>query len=168
MKFHRSNGGLSRYVKIRYFFEEIRKESISNDDVLKYATMFSEVMRAKLIDTSLLIMDSVNYIKQNYNKKKFHIVSGSDQNELRFICEKLELDKYFLSIHGSPTAKNELVSTLLNEYKYVSSDTVLIGDSINDYEAANNNGIDFIGYNNVELINLGRAYLKDFSDKIIQ
>lgn len=28
--FHNNNGGLSRYVKFRYFFENIRKEEISS------------------------------------------------------------------------------------------------------------------------------------------
>ena len=30
MKYHQANGGLSRYVKFRYFFEEIRKENVSD------------------------------------------------------------------------------------------------------------------------------------------
>lgn len=41
MAFHLKNGGLSRYVKFRYFFEEIRKETISEDEVSIWASKFS-------------------------------------------------------------------------------------------------------------------------------
>ena len=39
---------------------------------------------------------------------------------------------------------------------------LLIGDSINDYEAAKVNGISFFGYNNKMLIQKG-AYIEKFS-----
>jgi len=39
----------------------------------------------------------------------------------------------------------------------------LIGDSINDYKAADVNGIKFYGFNNVEIKNKCNLYLDDFS-----
>jgi hypothetical protein len=41
----------------------------------------------ELIKPENLILDSLNYIKNNYEKYNFHIVSGSDQEELRFLCK---------------------------------------------------------------------------------
>ncbi|WP_431242699.1 HAD family hydrolase [Flavobacterium sp. P21] len=105
MDYHRKNGGLSRYHKFRYFFEEIRKESITEDEIQGLAKQFSTVMLESLLDESLLIKDTVIFIEENYTKYNMHIVSGSDGNELRYICEKLGLSKYFISIHGSPTPK---------------------------------------------------------------
>ncbi|WP_158975124.1 HAD family hydrolase [Cellulophaga sp. L1A9] len=151
LEFHRINGGLSRYVKIRYFFEEILKKEVSENTIIKFASKFSEYMRAELTQKKYLIEETVNFIGQNYNKYNFHIVSGSDQNELRFLCEKLEINTFFLSIHGSPTPKIQLVKDLLTIYKYDKKEVFLIGDSINDYEAATINSIDFIGYNNEDL-----------------
>lgn len=90
-----------------------------------------------------------------------HIVSGSDQKELRFLCQELNVAKFFLSIHGSPTHKNDLVKNLINSHQYRIDELVLIGDSINDYEAAKINDIDFIGYNNIALKEFG-AYLDTF------
>ena len=37
------------------------------------------------------------------------------------------------------------------ENKYKKEETILIGDSINDFEAAKNNYIKFYGYNNLDL-----------------
>jgi HAD superfamily hydrolase (TIGR01549 family) len=152
LDYHKKNGGLSRYVKIRFFFEEIMNEKITDKDVLKYANNFSILMKNELTNPENLIFDALNFIKENHRKYKFHIVSGSDQNELRFLCEQLNISHYFQSIHGSPTPKKELVSSLLKTNNYNLEETLLIGDSINDFDAAKDNNIYFLAYNNSDLV----------------
>ena len=95
--FHIRNGGLSRYVKFRYFFSEIRKESVKDNIILRLADAFSVIMLKELCRKDLLIKDCVDFIKHNYLTIPMHIVSGSDQKELRIICEALDLSKYFWS-----------------------------------------------------------------------
>jgi HAD superfamily hydrolase (TIGR01549 family) len=148
MAFHRENGGLSRYVKFRHFFENIRGESITEAEIKIWASRFSEIMMQSLIKPDLLIDETVNFIKANAEKYTMHIVSGSDQTELRYICKSLDIAQYFLSIHGSPTPKNNLVAELLQTHSYDKSTCLLIGDSKNDFEAAQVNGIHFMGYGN--------------------
>ena len=160
--FHRQNGGLSRYVKFRYFFEKIRGEEITEKEIQNLSASFSSIMLDLLIDEDLLINDSVNYIKENFQNFKFHIVSGSDGGELNKICSGLGLSKYFLSIEGSPTPKKQLIENLLLRYSYDKSDVCLIGDSINDAEAAEHNDIDFFGYNNENLNLPKKKYIKKF------
>lgn len=162
--FHNINGGLSRYVKFRYFFEQIRKESITEEQVLDLATQFSEVMMSLLVNPDLLIHDSLDFVKKNYNRVPMHIVSGSDGKELNEICKRLDIAKYFKSIHGSPIHKNQLVATLLEQNRYDKKSVVLIGDSINDFEAAQINGINFLGYNNIHLKSRTEQYILSFND----
>lgn len=164
LKYHTLNGGLSRYVKIRYFYEEILEKDISENEVLKYAHAFSMLMKKELINPKNLIADSGKFIKDNYNKYHFHIVSGSDQEELRYLCKELGIFKYFLSIDGSPTPKNQLVNDLLNKYNYSKFETCLVGDSINDYEAAKNNNIKFYGYNNKDVIFKDANYIYELNN----
>ena len=117
-------------------------------------------MKSLLLNPQLLIEDSMNFVKSQFDKGvKMHIVSGSDQEELRFLCRELEIDKYFISIHGSPTPKKELVKELIDLNEYNKLDIALIGDSINDLEAANLNGINFFGYNNMSLSDLPKYIL---------
>ncbi|MDA9334941.1 HAD-IA family hydrolase [Flavobacteriaceae bacterium] len=164
LDYHRTNGGLSRYVKIRYFYENILGKLISEERVLEYAEAFSVLMKQELTNTDNLIVDAVSFIRENYRKFSFHIVSGSDQAELRFLCKELGLESYFISIHGSPTPKNQLVKTLLEEYGYDNKSTCLIGDSINDFEAAEANDISFYGYNNLFLLKTSKAYIHSFKE----
>jgi len=67
------------------------------------------------------------------------------------LCKELNIADYFSSIHGSPTIKNELVRKLIETYNYVQKETCLIGDSINDFEAASINNIFFMAFNNKDL-----------------
>lgn len=147
LAFHQANGGLSRYVKFRYFFEEIRKESISESEILIWAERFSTIMKGLLVNPKLLIEETLNFVKENQRKYIMHVTSGSDQDELRFLCKSLGIDHLFSSIHGSPKPKKEWVKELIEIYGYSKEECILIGDSINDWEAATENGIKFLGYN---------------------
>lgn len=162
LHYHKKNGGLSRYVKFIYFYEQVLKQDVDEDQINKLAGQFSEIMKECLTDPKLLIMDTVDYIVNNYEKVPMHIVSGSDGEELRYLCEKLEINQYFKSINGSPTPKKQLVHQILENEKPTKSRCLLIGDSINDYEAAEHNGISFIGYNNIELRTRGFSYIEKF------
>ena len=162
MKYHKANGGLSRYVKFRYFFEEVRKEEVSDEQVQALAKKFSIIMQEILFDESLLIKDSIQFVKENFSKFKMHIVSGSDGVELNSLCKHLEIDKYFISIEGSPIAKNQLVKQLLSTFNYSVDDCVLVGDSINDLEAARVNNISFAAYNNPALFSSNIINIENF------
>ncbi|HIP34275.1 MAG TPA: HAD family hydrolase [Bacteroidia bacterium] len=162
LEYHNENGGLSRYVKIKYFYEKLLKQSISNDKIQELAENFSVIMRHELINNKYLILETLKFIKNNFKLYNFHIASGSDDLELQYLCEKLELSKYFHSINGSPVHKNILVQKILESNSYNINETILIGDSINDYEAAQKNGISFYGFNNKSLIEYSKIYIEDY------
>lgn len=164
LDFHNANGGLSRYVKIKYFYEQLLQKSISDEDINVLAERFSSIMRNKLINKKYLIRETIDFLEENHTKYNLHIVSGSDENELRYLCKALEVEKYFTSIYGSPTHKNDLVKMILADNKYKTDETILIGDSINDYHASAANGITFYGYNNIALKNLSALYLENYQE----
>ena len=153
MKFHQANGGLSRYVKFRHFFEEIRGESITEQEVSQWASKFSAIMLNLLIDKNLLIEETIDFVKDHYHEYNMHIVSGSDGKELNQICKGIEIDHFFKSIEGSPVPKVKLVANILKKENYNKNQCVLIGDSINDYEAANKNEIYFQAFGNKSIEN---------------
>ncbi len=163
IEYHRENGGLSRFVKIRYFFEEILKTKITEEEVEQFAYNFSKIMKKELINKKYLISDSVDFIKKNYKKFNINIVSGSEEKELNYLCENLGIKDFFITIKGSPIPKTELVKNIIEKYNYKKEETILIGDSINDYNAAKENGIKFYGYNNNSLKKKSEYYIKYFS-----
>ena len=153
--YHNENGGYSRFVKIKYFFNTILNQAISENEITIYANKYSKIMRENLTSKTIIINETINFIKKIYTKYNLHIASGSEQEELRYLNQELGISEYFKSIYGSPTPKIDLVKKILEENNYENKDTVLIGDSINDFEAAKENNIIFLGYNNKTLINIG-------------
>lgn len=160
LEYHTKNGGLSRYVKIRYFYNELLGQVVSDEKVQELADKFSTIMRAELTNKKYLIAQTVEFIEKNYKNYNFHIVSGSDEKELNYLCDELGLRIYFKTIEGSPTHKNDLVKNILKKFSYHPKKCVLIGDSINDYEAANINGMKFYGYNNEKLRKISDKYIE--------
>ncbi|MGG7048315.1 MULTISPECIES: HAD family hydrolase [unclassified Campylobacter] len=164
IEFHNQNGGLSRFIKIRYFYESILNSHIGDDEVLKYAEKFSQIMKKMLCNKKILIQDTVDFILSNYDKFNMHIVSGSEENELNFLCKKLEIYKYFKTIQGSPTIKQNILMDILDKFSYQKNETILIGDSINDYDAAVANKIEFYGFNNIVLKKYSKTYIDSFKN----
>lgn len=162
IKFHKDNGGLSRYVKFDYLFKEIRREKDYDELVQEMAAQYSEIMLKNIASKERLIKEVLKFIEENHHLYNMHIVSGSDEDELRHLCKKLELTKFFISIKGSPTPKIQLVADLLRNYNYQKQETCLIGDSVNDLEAALENGIEFLGYNNILLKQKTDNYIEKF------
>jgi phosphoglycolate phosphatase-like HAD superfamily hydrolase len=162
LDFHNENGGLSRYVKFRYFYEVIRGEEVDDYQIQNLAKQFSQIMKEILTNPKLLIQDSLSFIQQNCFQIQMHIVSGSDGQELKYLCEKLGISSFFKSISGSPSPKTELVKHLIESEIIDPKFTCLIGDSINDFDAANDNYIDFYGFNNPELIGFGIGFINNF------
>lgn len=162
LDYHNSNGGLSRYVKFRYFQEEILQEEVDEEKVSGMAGEFSAIMKKELTSKERLIPEVLDFIEAEHTRFEMHIVSGSDGEELRFLTSKLGIAKYFRTIQGSPIPKISLVRDILKDYVYKKPEVCLIGDSINDYEAAKENGIDFYGYNNLFLKSSGLNYIDAF------
>jgi len=151
MDFHQNNGGLSRYVKFRYFFEDIRKEAVTEEKIQELAQLFSAIMKKLLVKPSLLIQETIDFVKKNQGQYVMYITSGSDQKELRHLCKEMNINHFFKSIHGSPKPKKQWIKDLIQEHHYNPSECVIVGDSINDLEAATANDIFFIGFNNPQL-----------------
>lgn len=162
IKYHRENGGLSRYHKFEYFFNKIGlDENLIQENTKEALFVFGELMKNSLCDTSLLIKENLERLKVLSLKSKMFIASGSDNSELNQLCQCLNIDSFFKGIYGSPTPKTQIVESLLANWKENTDSWVLIGDSINDYEAATNANIDFIGYRDKRIIELSTITFND-------
>lgn len=160
--FHRANGGLSRYVKFKYLLEDILGNKPNEQHIQQLAEKFSKIMKVKMVDASKINEEAIKFIINTQGEIIHHIASGSDEDELRFLCKELRIEKLFSSIQGSPMPKNELVSEILISNKCPKELTCLIGDAVNDYQAALINNIRFYGYNNPILKKYSKSYIESF------
>lgn len=143
LEFARLNAGLSRYEKIRYFFEKIRNEAISEAEVNALAKRYSGLVKQKMIEANP-VKGSIEFLLRYHNTYELAIVSGSDQQELIEVCEARRIKQYFVEILGSPASKELNLSVLFQKRAWEKEVSVYIGDSVNDLNAARSHGIDFI------------------------
>ena len=166
IKYHRLNGGLSRYHKFNYFFDSILREDktslIINDLCEKYKSFMLETLG----DNKFLIKETLCLIESITPSYEQLLVSASDESELKILSERLKIDHLFTHILGSPTSKCDNLNMLIVNKNIDPKCSIYIGDSINDKEAAEINGIRFIGYNNISLQRLDNINYAHSTDEI--
>ena len=163
LEYHRNNGGISRFVKIRYMFEKILGKSITEEIVTEYAERYSKLMLAELTDKKYIIPETLDFIKRHYTHIPMHVASGTEQKELRYLCKCLDLTQYFVSVYGSPRPKNDVVADIVVENGYDRYQVAMIGDSRADYDAAKHSGLIFCGFNGERLREFSDYYIDDYA-----
>ena len=140
--FHVSNGGISRYVKLKFFIKQILPKYIENHHEIKIKYLledYSTKVKEGLLKCK--VASSLQTIKRDLSNLKYSIVSGGDQKELRFIFKIRKLDYIFnAGIFGSPDDKETILLRELKNKNFVMP-ALFIGDSKYDYVAANNCGV---------------------------
>ena len=171
VRFHKENGGMSRFLKFEHFLRNISTEEVTSEKINTFADRFSKYVKEALSSPKYLISEVIDYIKNRQNMYSFYIISASDNDELTGLCRHFAIDSLFKGIHGTPPLnKTELIQDVLYKYNINKKNAIYIGDSQNDFDASKNNGIRFFGYNNSQLKELEDAeYLDnifDLDDKI--
>ena len=145
MNYHRNNGGVSRYEKFKYFYknffnEEITPEIIDDLDKKYSALVVEEVVKAPFVE------GAEEFLKEIHSRQRpCFVISGTPQEEMRRIVKLRGLDHFFKDVFGSPTNKTENLSQLLKKYGVKANEAIFFGDAKADYEAARQNGVQFIG-----------------------
>lgn len=167
VEYHLINGGISRFIKIKYFFENLMGISISEDEVFEYADRFAHIVMTELVSPKYLIRQTIDFIGVESKEKKLFVASGAKQEEVRYLCSVFNIGKFFNGVYGSPVEKSQILKQILAESGCAANECILIGDSINDYEAARKNGISFFGFNNISLLGYGEGYIENFAEFVI-
>ena len=96
------------------------------------------------------------------------LVTGTPQEEMEVILDRLKMEKVFTAIYGAPGKKESSVKLELKN-NYLGLDSVFVGDSYTDYDAAHVNGVPFILLDNGKLKNHGMnpdCVIRDFENFI--
>ena len=167
VKHHLANGGVSRFKKIPYYFKEYVGKNINHKEFDRYVNNFSELVVEEVIK-SPWIAGVEDFLRSNEYLQEFILVTGTPQSEIKIILNELNLTELFISIHGSPEEKTDVVSYNIKKYGYKISDCILIGDSVTDYKAADKNNIDFIYRGKKNLLGMFNSeyFIDDFMQVI--
>ncbi len=160
VEYHLSHGGVSRYDKFRYYYQNILSKKITDDEIdildKKFSEIvFNEVLKAPLIEG---VVDFLNFCLRQ--EKKMFVVSATPQKEIRKIVEGKGLSKYFQDVVGSPAKKDESVGYLIRKYGLKPERSLYFGDSAGDLKASQKYKIKFVPINYFD----GSKGFKDFRE----
>ena len=145
---HLHNGGMSRYEKIKFYHSKFLKIKITKNDLNILCNKFSRILKKKIYHAKF-IKGFNKFINSNKLNFKCFVVSATPTNELIKICKKKGIEKIFEKILGSPTSKKDNILYLIKKYNYKKKEVVYIGDALNDYYAAIESKINFIGFGKI-------------------
>lgn len=140
---HRLNGGMSRFDKIPLYLSWTN-ESVNEVLINKLCNDFSNLVKFKVIN-SPWVPGVVELLNNLYSSgHNCFIVTATPQDEIIEILHELRLHSLFKEVIGAPTNKSDAIELIIEKYKILKDNAVMLGDSKTDMIAARNNNIDFI------------------------
>ena len=167
IKYHKENGGLSRYKKFEFYYNSINPSNESKQKINRALELFSEFVFNNLLECDY-IPGVLNYIKKLKDSGSLcYVNSGGDEEELKKIFKIRGIDHLFDLIKGSPISKKSnnqsIMDTLNGNMK-----GAFYGDSKLDYQTAEAFNLDFFyiyGYSEWENpCGQCKGELEDFSN----
>lgn len=139
---HELNGGMSRFEKLPIYFSFAGLQ-VNQNLISDYSKKFSNLVITKVIDSNW-VPGVKEFLKNNFEKINFFLITATPQKEIEEITKNLKIKRYFKSIIGSPTKKLNAIKDILYNYELNPNESLMIGDSENDYLAAVDNMVPFI------------------------
>ena len=84
-------------------------------------------------------------LEGNQGRRRFYVVSGTPEDELRRITDRRGISQHFDAVYGSPRGKEDIVETVLDHHGTTPDAALFVGDTMTDYRAAKATGVPFVG-----------------------
>lgn len=156
-EYNNLNGGVPRDEKFFYFFRVIMKMSAEEVKVRLKESLknFSDLLYSKLLTADFVpgVKDLLSRLK---NKNKLILIwTGGLEKEVQKLLFDRKINNYFNGLYGAPGAKKMSMDRICRDYMLSKEKTIVIGDSLVDYEVALEKEFSFLfisGYTAAALI----------------
>lgn len=137
-------GGQPREVKFRHIESQILRRPAGQQRINELCERF-RILVEKHMAGAPMIPGTLEVLAQWQGKCPVVLLSATPQRELERTVEQRGLAHYFDEVIGAPPDKVTALGNLLVRWHLSATQTVMVGDSYNDYRAARSNGTTFIG-----------------------
>lgn len=137
-------GGQPREVKFRHIEGQIFGRPPSEARIQELCARFKASVEQRLLEAPA-IPGAVEFLSRWATVRPLYLLSATPEAELKAITAKRELSCYFREVIGAPPDKVTGLRNLLTRRRLAAQETVMIGDSYNDFRAARSNGTRFVG-----------------------
>lgn len=173
VEYHKQHGGVSRYEKFKYYFENIKDSNIPEIEIQEALDLFAKIVHKAMLKCEF-VPGALNFIKKanDYGIPIF-VVSGSDENELNEIFSIRCIINLFRIVYGSPLNKNQNMEKVIKTIG-TKKKGAFFGDSKYDYTTSEKYGLDFVFVREYSEWNSGPElknivnYINNFNDIILK
>ena len=144
---HCQNGGMSRYDKFRHYHRHFLGQPIGPEEVNELAKKFGELVVSKVVQSEKIA--GADELLEYCNQEGIvcAINSATPEEELKYIVSQRGWNDHFRFIYGSPTKKADNILKIIDHSGSSIDEGLFFGDAMNDYSAAQEVVIDFVGIN---------------------
>ena len=145
---HTQNGGMSRYDKFRHYHSQFLGQQIGPDTVDELAKKFGELVVSKVVNSEKIA--GADELLEYCNQQGIicAINSATPEEELKYIVSQRGWDDgRFKFVYGSPARKADNIRKILENSAMKVDEGLFFGDAMNDFSAAQESGMDFVGIN---------------------
>jgi phosphoglycolate phosphatase len=144
MRHQQLNGGITRRATLAHFERSFFGRSGDADSVERLAIRYSKIVFDPVVACPF-IAGAQTLLSRAMGRVDMYLISGTPHEELLEIVRARGLGRFFKSMHGAPTGKPEAFKRILEKGRYQPEQTLAVGDSITEYDAAVGLGIPFLG-----------------------
>ncbi len=137
-------GGQPREVKFRHIEGQILGREAGEGRIRELCARFKASVEQRLLQAPA-IPGALEFLSRWAGVRPLYLLSATPEAELRSIVRQRGLTPFFEEVLGSPPDKVTGLRYLLARRGQAARETVMIGDSYNDYRAARSNGTRFVG-----------------------
>ena len=143
-EYHLAHGGVSRIEKFEWFYDEVLGRKISEDELQSLNRKFRQlvfegVMRSPMVPGIMETLVSL------HGRLPMYVASGTPSDELLQVLDARNLTHFFKGVYGTPPGKTELLKRIIEQEDMAPNDTLMVGDSSTDLDAAQACGTRYFG-----------------------
>ena len=144
LEHHLVHGGVSRFEKFRLYHRAFLGRALKPEEEAALGERFSALVEDAVV-AAPWVAGAREYLEMDYRRLPIFVASGTPEAELARIVERRGIAHYFAGVHGSPRKKGEIIATCTREGGLAATRVLMVGDSITDYEGAQEAGAAFLG-----------------------
>ena len=143
-QFHYDNGGLSRHLKIAWFYRELLGRPVTREAIDRLADRFGAVVAGDM-RACPFVDGAVEFLERYADRVLLFVASGTPEPELRELVAARGLALRFAGVFGAPATKVEILTTIASQLGIAPEELLFVGDGRQDAEAARETRVTFVG-----------------------
>ncbi len=142
--YHLKHCGVSRFNKFRYYEEVLLEKKLDAEKEKTLGEFFSKLVIDAVV-AAPWVPGAKEFLDRYSNDISLFVASGTPNDEIKEIVEKRGMSNYFISVHGTPDKKAEIINGICDRHGFDRKRVLMVGDANADYEGAQLANVRFLG-----------------------